>query len=627
MGRMRRPAGLTLLVTAMLVLLPLLAITQYRWVGQLSDAERERLQRNLHATTGDFTRSLDLEIARAVVGLQVDAATLDDADWTRYAEKYAAWRSITVDPAVVADVFVADLPGTAGTVRLRRWDAAQRVFAAAEWPAGLAAVRTRVEGEARAFSASKEPPSARPSDLLSPDGRALVMPVASVAPMPPEGISAKLRPRFSYTIVQLDRAHIDREVLPELVARHFGPQGSLDYHVAIVEQQDPTHVIFESEAGDAARLAVQADIKEGFFGMGRDHFGLIRRAAASLRSTVPAGTPPERRLFYSVFSRSGPSAGPPPRSADGTRWLLLVRHRAGSLEAAVERARARNLGLSFGLLLLMATSVGLIALAARRAQALARQQIEFVAGVSHELRTPVSVIGAAADNLAQGVVSDPSRVRQYGSTIQTEARRLGETVERVLQFAGIQAGRAAPDPSMVKPETVIREALAASASVVEPSGAHIEVSVPEDLPLVFGDRVTLRSAVQNLVINAVKYGGPRPSVQVSARVGGSRRRPEVEIRVRDRGLGIPQAEHARIFEPFYRGTAALSRQIQGNGLGLSIVRTVVEAHGGRVTLQSAPGEGSTFAIALPVASATEAPHDDRARHRSREASPAVPRTS
>ena len=121
----------------------------------------------------------------------------------------------------------------------------------------------------------------------------------------------------------------------------------------------------------------------------------------------------------------------------------MAKHRAGSLEAAVAAVRWRNLMISSGVLMLLTLAIGLILVSARRAQALARQQMEFVAAVSHELRTPVSVIGAAAGNLADGVVGDPQRVRKYGETIQGEARRLAETVERVLQLAGIAAGRAA----------------------------------------------------------------------------------------------------------------------------------------------------------------------------------------
>ena len=123
-------------------------------------------------------------------------------------------------------------------------------------------------------------------------------------------------------------------------------------------------------------------------------------------------------------------------------WRLVAKHRAGSLEAAVAAARTRNFALSSGILALLATAIGLIVVSARRADRLARQQLEFVAAVSHELRTPVSVIGAAAGNLADGVVGEPGRVKKYGETIQSEARRLAETVERVLQLAGIAAGRA-----------------------------------------------------------------------------------------------------------------------------------------------------------------------------------------
>ena len=100
-----------------------------------------------------------------------------------------------------------------------------------------------------------------------------------------------------------------------------------------------------------------------------------------------------------------------------SRWVLMAKHRSGSLEAAVAQVRTRNLFVSSGILMLLTVVIGLIAVSARRAQELARQQLEFVAAVSHELRTPVSVIGAAAGNLADGVVGDPQRVRKYGETI------------------------------------------------------------------------------------------------------------------------------------------------------------------------------------------------------------------
>ena len=120
------------------------------------------------------------------------------------------------------------------------------------------------------------------------------------------------------------------------------------------------------------------------------------------------------------------------------RWQLRLSHRAGSVDAAVGRARNRNLLVSSTVLLLLAVSFGLMVVATRRAQRLAAQQVEFVAGVTHELRTPLAVIRSAGENLADGVVESPEDVRQYGALITGEGRKLGAMVERVMDYAGMQ---------------------------------------------------------------------------------------------------------------------------------------------------------------------------------------------
>lgn len=177
----------------------------------------------------------------------------------------------------------------------------------------------------------------------------------------------------------------------------------------------------------------------------------------------------------------------------------------------------------------------------------------------------------------------------------------------MLQFAGIQAGRASGHRVIVSPVEIVEDALAASGPAIADAGATLERDIFPDLPAVLAEPAALRSALQNLVGNAIKYGGPTPWVRVSAREARTRRGREVRILVEDRGLGIPPVDLPHVFEPFYRGTEAQSQQIHGNGLGLSIVRSIVEAHGGQVTVTSTPGKGSAFAIHLPAAQDEAAP--------------------
>jgi signal transduction histidine kinase len=225
----------------------------------------------------------------------------------------------------------------------------------------------------------------------------------------------------------------------------------------------------------------------------------------------------------------------------------------------------------------------------------------------------VSVIGTAASNLADGVVADPARVRKYGETIQGESRRLAETVERVLQLAGIAAGSAARAKAPVSVAEIVSQSIAACRPEIDGRGVTVELSLPDALPPVQGDPGALRSALQNLISNAVKYGGEARWVRVSAapmtgskprRDGAAQAASHVAISVADRGLGITADDRRHIFEPFYRGREAVSRQIQGSGLGLNLVARIAEAHGGKVEVTSEPGKGSTFTLVLPTAPAT-----------------------
>jgi signal transduction histidine kinase len=281
-------------------------------------------------------------------------------------------------------------------------------------------------------------------------------------------------------------------------------------------------------------------------------------------------------------------------------WRVLLQHSAGSLDAAVAQVRRRNLVLSFGILAVLVAGVGLIVVNARRSERLAAQQMDFVATVSHELRTPLAVIRSAAQNLSAGVVLDAKQAQRYGDLIEDEGKRLTDMVEQVLEYAGLSGNRRPVTARPVDLASLVGDVVSSSSPLLDAEGFQIEIDVPADLPPVIADEAAIRRALQNLINNALKYAADGRWLAISARAATTRTGPEVQVVVSDRGRGIAAEDLAHIFEPFYRGRYALERQIHGNGLGLSLVRRIAEAHGGRITVTSSSGVGSTFTLHIPA---------------------------
>ena len=278
-------------------------------------------------------------------------------------------------------------------------------------------------------------------------------------------------------------------------------------------------------------------------------------------------------------------------------WQLVVQHRAGSLDAVIAVERRRNLVFGFGALSVLTLGALVLLFSTLRAQQLARLQMDFVAGVSHELRTPLAVICSAGDNLADGKILDPPQVAEYGRLVRDEGRRLGGMVEQILQFSALESGRRRFDLRPVNLTEAIEETLAECDSLIRSSGFTVERDLESGLPPVSADRAALKQCLQNLVANAVKYGGDARWARVLAKIAGS----EVRVTVEDRGMGIDPADLPRVFEPFYRGDAARNAQIHGTGLGLSLARSFASAMGGRLEVESHPGQGSAFTLVLPAA--------------------------
>jgi signal transduction histidine kinase len=598
--------------TVVVGLLLVLATLQYRWLGQISEADQARLHASAQGRAEEFARDFDREITRAYLRLRFDAAALHTLDPGAFQERLSRWRAVAAHPGLVKEAWLAGPKGK----ELWRLDSETATLVPSPWPDFLARVRAHIEE--RAAAGPRPGPGLGPGEAAAPSSPRPIRPggfdfvdeaaFALVSPIPglereregpgrggPMGFASRF---VGYTILGLDGDCIREQLLPALARRHFGLDDDAEYAVLVTARDDPGTVIFRSSPKNAS--PGPGDASARLFGVRFED--ATSDDFAAFPSPGPGPPSRERPEIRAFPGRRGPG----PRGEHEGRWDLVATHRAGSVDHVVAAARLRNLGVSAFILVLLGVSVALVAVSAQRARLLAERQVEFVAGVSHELRTPVAVIASAAENLADGVVSEREMVRRYGRVVRDEARRLAEMVEQVLDFAGSHAGRRAYRFEAVDVAEVARSCVEAARPALDASAATVAAEIEPDLPAVRADPAALRRALLNLLQNAIKYGGDAPRVRLrssSVRHGG---KTEVRLAVEDQGIGISLPEQKRLFEPFFRGEEARARQIRGSGLGLSLVKRIVEAHAGRIIVESTPGRGSTFTIALPALSGAAA---------------------
>ena len=556
-------------MAVVLLLLPVLAIAQYRWLGQISDNERGRLQRALLNAMSGVARDLDHEVAGAVSQLDVEGLVSGVAS--------------RIDPPVsqaVKEVLYVPPRGNNASLSSTRCDVSAWSCSATAWPAEFADLSQEIARVIRSGSSHDAVRLSRIVRTAHGNQPVIVIPLGERS-----GYHGRRQDNADdrnahdqgngvagVALLLVNDRWLRNELVPAIVERYFGPASDSDFRVAIVTRDLPTDIVYADRNTAPDEIVAHPEGQQALL-------------------TLRAGMSRDR------WSRH--------LSDEGDEWVMVARHRSGSLQQAVDAMRRRNLFVSSGILSLMGIAVGLIAVTTRRAHRLAQQQIEFVAGVSHELRTPVSAIHLAAQTLADGTVTDVSRIRRYGATIQSESQRLRDTVERVLQFAAISAGQ--PIGSRVAVDLgVLVEEVAASLRALHPE-AVIAVTVAPGLATVLGDPLALRACVQNILANALKYGGHPPQAQIAIAMAAHGSQAALQLTFQDNGPGVPADEREHVFEPFFRGRAALEQRIQGSGLGLHVVRRLLAAHGGRVDLLDSAGAGARFVIQLPIDAAVDHP--------------------
>ena len=383
--------------------------------------------------------------------------------------------------------------------------------------------------------------------------------------------SSRLGPRGEHWLVlELDLAYARDQWLAELVAKHLNPSGSV-VNDACVKMGSPNRDILYGTANATEQP------REGIVSVRFNRLGKSGR-----RSQMPGQT-------------SG-------------AWVLETWPRPGVLETIVTTSRRRNLAVAAlvnGLIL----SAGIaLVFHTRRTRQLAESQMNFVATVTHELRTPLTVIRGTGHNLLRGIAHQPHQIEQYSRLILQHAEQLTEMVEQVLLLA---SGGKGPFGALRKPVAlaeVLRDAVAATSQEARDAGCEVQLEVAPSLPWVTADAAALQRAFQNLITNAAKHGGAGGWIGITARTTTGPGPGKLEIEVRDRGPGISAHEIEDLFKPFFRGAAAVASQTHGSGLGLSLVKEILEAHGGTILVDSKSGLGSAFTVRLPCRRATN-PHE------------------
>jgi signal transduction histidine kinase len=592
-------------------LLVLLGALQVRWLDHVAQTiaaqKRAALLRQGTAVATDLQR----ELTRAFFWFELEPG----AEPSVLVERWRSWQQAGRHPSLVAAVWLAE--ASAGEeARLRRLGPSG-ALEEQPWPAALRELREVLRDEVRIVGLMPITDEDRAWLALSNGGRETVL-------------------------LELDGRYLTRDLLPALAEEHRG-RGDESGPVLIRLEHGDGRPLFSTSAVVSVRAGehdpidlpgIRPDLitPELLAGMRPPRTAPLEppgRFRARTGDPLPGGIagpgfvfnlgpgpgmPPPRRVFgrgprggaaplltrahLPGFSGHPPGLGP---------WRLSLAFAAGPVDAVVTSLRRRNMTLAFSILALLGGAIAALTVAVRRAHALAERQRQFSASISHELRTPLAVIGAAAENLRDGTVEDASRVREYGSIIHAESKRLGALLDQTLRLA---AGRALGDELRLQPvalRAVVDAAVTAFAGEAQARGALVERRYPVEELTVAADPEVLRQAVENVLGNALKYGGPSPRVEVRLSRVATPAGPAAQIAVEDRGLGIPTGEVEQVFEPFFRGREALDRQIGGTGLGLALVWQVMKAHGGSVSVASTPGQGSVFSLRLPCAAAEAGP--------------------
>ena len=554
-------------VMVMIAVVSVLAVYQYRWTGEISRTEQARLRNSLATSVRNFDQEFSYDFQQLLESFELDPESDPSPVESHLGRQHANWIITSTHAEIINGLYIWKR-AIGNTSILESFQPNDNRFRGVDWPPELESLhRFLTERDAFHSSATDDRTALYYPWTFFVDSTALVRPIFKIAPS--EHDSNSVVQTAGVLIVALNRDYLERTYFPDLVDRHFGASGQRSFTVSVRTANPPYKTIYLSD----------------------------KNASITTSSTDAAVN-----LFDLVSEQARRRGHPPLQSSNPSeQWQLVAQHPAGSLEQAVASWRRRNLAISLGLLAILAGSMALIFSVARRSKALARMQMEFVAGVSHELCTPLAVINTAAENLADGVVENAQQMQEYGGLIRAQGHRLGRLVDEVLLFTAGRFGLSGYEQEPVEVAPILAQSLSTSESNLRDAGFTVTKEIKDDLPFIVADPSAAITCIENLVSNAIKYSNSSKWIAIRACEASSGSKQEVLISVEDKGIGISSTDLAHIFVPFYRAQSVRNDQIRGVGLGLYLVKRMMEGMGGRVNITSEIGKGTKVVLHFPAA--------------------------
>ncbi len=278
-------------------------------------------------------------------------------------------------------------------------------------------------------------------------------------------------------------------------------------------------------------------------------------------------------------------------------WQVALFDGTGkSIEQLTRNERVLYLVLFTGIIFIMLIGIVFMVRAVIHESEVSRMKSEFVSNVSHELKTPLALIRMFGETLDEGIVTDEKKRREFYSIIRKESERLSHLINNVLDFSRMDTGAKEYYFEETDLITVVKSSLEAYKFHIRENGFEIDSELPDETMMLKIDKDAISQALLNLLSNAVKYSNERKYIKVEVGKNSS----SALISVSDHGIGIAKKELNKIFEKFYRVRAIRGEEKRGSGLGLTLVKQIVEAHGGIIEVESEVGEGSKFTLKIPL---------------------------